>query len=102
MAMCLFAAQPYLGSRVLHLQQLQNGGAVVCDGHVTNVVHQHLHRKALTMLAAEPDRVRQCLMPSQDVHKCLGSTSCQVRVGHLNASTNTLSGHTTQRASMQF
>lgn len=27
---------------VLHLQQFQDGGAIICDGDVADVVHQHL------------------------------------------------------------
>ena len=36
------AAQPHLGRWVLHLEQLENGCAVVGDCDVPNVVHQHL------------------------------------------------------------
>merc|ERR1719486_218808 len=32
----------HLGSRVLHLKQLEDGGAVVGDGDVAHVVHHHL------------------------------------------------------------
>merc|ERR1719234_1968855 len=32
----------HLGSRVLHLKQLEDGGAIVGDCHVPNVVHHHL------------------------------------------------------------
>lgn len=34
--------RPHLGGGVLHLQQFEDGGAVIGDRHVANVVHQHL------------------------------------------------------------
>ena len=99
--MSLCAARPYLGSRVLHLQQLQDGGAVICDGHITNVVHQHLHRKGMTRLAAEPDfadKVMQCLMLRQMC--AIAHLACQAgQDWHVNAGTN----HPfAQRASVLF
>lgn len=36
-------ASTHLGCRVLHLQQLEDRGAVVGDCDVPDVIHQHLH-----------------------------------------------------------
>ena len=33
---------PYLGSRMFNFQELEDGCSVVSDGHISDVVHQHL------------------------------------------------------------
>jgi len=41
------AAESYLRSRVLNLEHFQNGGSVICYGHVAYVIHKHLQTKTI-------------------------------------------------------
>jgi hypothetical protein len=34
---------------VLHLQELQNGGTIICDCDIADVVHQHLQKDEIVI-----------------------------------------------------
>jgi hypothetical protein len=72
------------GRRVLHLQQLEDGGTVVCDGHIAQLVHQHLRGatgmrdRAARAVGCEPwERRRRAHLVQAD-----GPQRCLDDVGH--------------------
>lgn len=42
----------YLGCWVLHLEELEDRCAIVCDGYISHLIHQHLQVSAVSDHAA--------------------------------------------------